>query len=77
VNIDNVPLKKTRTVKAINRIAEGTNCNAGSCGDEFRAPMTSIADSDMRRAEHLRPVARKGENWMSLYGQQNATESVH
>ena len=76
-SIYDVARKKSRSVKAIYRIAEGTNCNTEFWGDEFRVPMTSIAGSDLCRAEHLRPLAPGGDKWMSMYGRRNSAESLN
>lgn len=76
-SIYDVARKKSRSVKAIYRIAEGTNCNTEFWGDEFRVPMTSIAGSDLCRAEHVRPLAPGGDKWMSMYGRRNSAESLN
>jgi hypothetical protein len=76
-SIYEVPLKKGRSVKAIYRIPDGPNCNTEFWGDEFRVPMTSVAGSDLCRAEHLRPLAPKRQKWMSLYGRRNSAESLN
>ena len=76
-SIYDVPRSKGRSVKAIYRIPEGTNCNTEFWGDEFRVPMTNVAGSDLCRAEHLRPLAPGGDKWMSLYGRRNSAESLN
>jgi len=76
-SIYDVRRKKGRSVKAIYRIAEGTNCNTEFWGDEFRVPMTSAAGSERYRGEHVRPIAPGGAKWMSMYGRRNSAESLN
>jgi len=76
-SIYGVQRKTSLSVYAIYRIPEGTNCNTEFWGDEFRVPMTSVAGSDLCRAEHLRPLIPGGDKWMSMYGRRNSAESLN
>lgn len=76
-SIYDVQRKKSRSVYAIYRIPEGSNCNTEFWGDEFRVPMTRVAGSKLNRAEHLRPLAPDGNKWRSMYGRRNSAESLN